>query len=373
MSRKVFLLFCTEDWFVCSHWLPHIEAAKDAGFEVHVVTRVQRHREAIEARGAAVVPLDLSRRSRNPFAELRVIAQLVGIYRRLAPELVLHIALKPVVYGTVAAAFSRPRGLVNYIAGLGWLFTTGTARGRLLRWPVARVLGMVLKRGQVIVENPNDQAQVERLGVPASRITRIPGAGVDMSEFAPVPEPAGVPVVILAARMLWAKGVGEFVAAAGRLKADGIAARFALVGIPDDENPSSVPLAQLEAWQREGVVEWWGRRDDMPKAFAECSIVSLPSFYGEGVPKVLIEAAAAGRPIVTTDTPGCRDIVADGDNGVLVPPQDVPALAAALRRLLADPELRALMGSRGRERAQRDFSVERVVEATLGVYRGALG
>jgi glycosyltransferase involved in cell wall biosynthesis len=372
LSTKL-LFFCTEDWFVCSHWLPHVAAARDAGYEVHVLTRVRKHGQRLEELGLTLIPLELSRRSRNPLAELRIIADLVRIYRRVRPDLVQHIAMKPVIYGTLAALFSRPRGIVNYIAGLGWLFTSSSLQARLLRLPLAAVLRPLLKRGQVIVENPSDFAVIEGLGLPPARINRIPGAGVDMAEFLPAPEPDGVPVVAMACRMLWAKGVGEFVGAAELLKARGIAARFALIGIPDGENPSSVPEAQLEAWRDAGTVEWWGHRADMPAVFAECSLVCLPTFYGEGVPKVLIEAAAAGRPIVATQIPGCREIVHDGVNGLLVPPRNAPALADAIAKLLADRPLRLSMGRRGREIAAAGFSVERVVEGTLEVYADLLG
>jgi glycosyltransferase involved in cell wall biosynthesis len=372
LSRKL-LFFCTEDWFVCSHWLPQVTAARAAGYEVHILTRVRRHGQRLEDLGLKVIPLELSRRSRNPLAELRIIADLIRIYRRVRPDLVQHIAMKPVIYGTLAALFSRPKGIVNYIAGLGWLFTSPSLQARLIRLPLKAVLRPLLKRGHVIVENPNDFAQVEALGLPPARITRIPGAGVNMAEFAPAPEPGGVPLVVMAARMLWAKGVGEFVRAAELLKARGSAARFALIGIPDGENPSSVPLAQLEAWRDGGVVEWWGHRADMPAIFAEASLVCLPTFYGEGVPKVLIEAAAAGRPIVATQIPGCREIVHEGENGLLVPPRDAPALAEAIGTLLADPPLRERMGRRGRDIAEAEFSVERVVGDTLRVYAGLLG
>lgn len=369
MSGKL-LFFCTEDWFVCSHWLPHVTAARAAGYDVHVLTRVRRHGERLQALGLTVIPLELSRRSRNPLAELRILKEIVRIYRRERPDLVQHIAMKPVVYGTLAALFGRPRGIVNYMAGLGWLFTAPSLQARFLRFPLAMALRLLLKRGQVIVENPSDQAQMLALGLAPDQITQVPGAGVDMAEFAPVPEPDGPPLVIMAARMLWAKGVGEFVEAAKLLKARGVAARFALIGTPDGENPSSVPLAQLEAWQRSGAVEWWGRRDDMPAVFAESSIVCLPSAYGEGVPKVLIEAAAAGRPIIATQIPGCREIVHDGESGLLVPPRDAPALAEAIAALLGDKAQRLSMGRRGREIAAAGFGVERVVEMTLAVYAG---
>jgi glycosyltransferase involved in cell wall biosynthesis len=368
--RKKILYFVTEDWFVCSHWLPHIAAARDAGYEIHVAARVQNHRAAIEALGVRLIPLRLSRRGSNPFAELKFLVGLIRLYRRLRPDLAHHVAMKPVLYGSVAALFSGTRATVNYMSGLGWLFTSDSAGVRLLRPLVRMVLGRLLATGRVIVENPDDHAQMLALGLNPERIHLIRGAGVDLAKFRRVGENAGPPLVVLASRMLWTKGAGEFVAAAERLRGEGVAARFALVGDPDPENPASIPLERLESWKREGAVEWWGRRDDMAEVFAESSIVCLPS-YREGLPKVLIEAAAAGRPIVTTFTPGCREVVRDGDNGFLVPPRDAESLADALRRLLRDPPLRERMGRRGREIAEAEFGVGRVTGQVLEIY-GAL-
>jgi glycosyltransferase involved in cell wall biosynthesis len=196
----------------------------------------------------------------------------------------------------------------------------------------------------------------------------IRGSGVDMNIFTPRPEPEGVPVVILAARMLWAKGIGEFVDAARLLREQKVEARFVLVGESDPGNPSAVPVWQLEQWHDSGVVEWWGACSDMPRVFAEAHVVCLPSYYPEGVPKVLIEAAACGRPIVTTDVPGCREVVRHEENGLLVPTRDPVALAAALRRLIMSPALRDFLGRRGREIAVAEFGLERVIAETLAVY-----
>ncbi len=345
--NKKLLFFVTEDWFVCSHWLPHVTAARDAGYQVYVVTRVRQHRAIIEARGVHVVPLELSRRGRNPMAELRVIADLIKIYRKIRPDLVKHVAMKPVVYGTIAAWFSQPCAVVNYMAGLGWLFTSDSVKARLLRPVVRAVLGRLLARGHVIVENPDDYEQMMSLGFD------------------------GIPLVVLPARMLWTKGIGEFVTAAERLRAEGVAARFALVGDPDPDNPESVSIDQLESWRQKGAVEWWGRRDDMPQVLAACHIVCLPS-YREGLPKALLEAAAAGKPIITTDTPGCREVVRHGDNGLLVPAADALALAEALKTLIEDGPQRERMGRRGREIAETEFSSEKITSEALALYNAVL-
>jgi glycosyltransferase involved in cell wall biosynthesis len=220
-------------------------------------------------------------------------------------------------------------------------------------------------RWRVILQNRDD---AEHLG--ASDAVVIPGSGVDLAEYAPAPEPAGIPLVVLPSRMLRDKGVHEFVEAARALKRAGVAARFALVGAPDPENPASIAEAHLNAWAREGAVEWWGWREDMAAVFRESAVVCLPS-WREGLPKVLAEAAAAGRPIVTCDVPGCREVVRDGENGFLVPPRRPDALAVALGKLVQDAALRKALGEAGRRRAQA-FSVETVVEQTLKVYRELL-
>jgi glycosyltransferase involved in cell wall biosynthesis len=187
--------------------------------------------------------------------------------------------------------------------------------------------------------------------------------------FAPAPEPAGPVCVVLAARMLWDKGVGEFVEAARLIRQAGVQARFALVGDPDPDNPASVPEAVLRSWHGQDGIEWWGRRDDMPSVYHAAHIACLPSYYREGLPKVLLEAAACGRPLITTDAPGCREVVQDGDNGILVTPRDAQSLARAIGKLIGDEKLRHTMGKRGREIILKDFSSELVVRETLGLYR----
>jgi glycosyltransferase involved in cell wall biosynthesis len=254
---------------------------------------------------------------------------------------------------------------------MGWLFISNTWRAKILRIVVRKVLGMLLHGTTVIVENKDDQAVIADIGVAAQHLHLIRGAGVDTLLYAPSPEAESAPLVVLPARMLWDKGVGEFVEAAIQLKSRGVNARFVLVGEPDEENPTSVSEHQLVNWQKNAVVDWWGRREDMPQVLAQSHIVCLPS-YREGLPKSLLEAASCGRPIVTTDVPGCREIVRDGDNGLLVEVCNSTALTDALAKLLADPELRQQMGRRGRERVMNEFSQERIVAQVLALYREAI-
>lgn len=367
MTKKIFY-FVTEDWYFCSHRLPLAVAAKADGFEVTVITRVRKHGEQIRHAGLKLVPFELSRRGMNLVTEVAVLYRLAIIYYREKPDIVHHVAIKPVLYGTLAARLTGIRSVVNALAGLGWLFTANNWQAKFLRLLVQIGFYKLLGKSTVIVQNPDDAAVLQRIGVPTNRIQLVRGAGVDINLFLLLPEPVGIPLIILPARLLWAKGIAEFVEAAKRLRQQKIPARFALVGEPDNENPGAVSLRTLEAWQREGAVEVWGHREDMPQVYAQASIICLPSYYREGLPRSLLEAAACGRAIVTTDAPGCREIVHDGDNGFLVPVKDVPALIQALLKLIQDPALRQRMGARGRERVIAEFSLEQVITKTLAIY-----
>jgi glycosyltransferase involved in cell wall biosynthesis len=361
----------TEDWYFVSHRMPIARAARDAGYEVLVATRVDASAAPITKEGFTLVPLEvLRRRNRNPFRELWAIGELAAIYRRYRPDVVHHVALKPVLYGSLAARIARVPATVNALAGLGFVFSSPRVTARLLRPIVQLLLRRVLNLGRtlLIVQNRDDQhALTDRRIVDSTGLRLIRGSGVDMTRFHVTPMPAGAPVVLLASRMLWDKGVGDFVAAAKRLRDDGTSARFVLTGAPDTENPAAVPMSTLETWHREGLVEWWGYRTDMPDVIAQATIVCLPSTYGEGVPKILIEAAASGRPVVAYDIPGCREIVRPPDNGLLVPPKDLGALADALAQLIANPRLCVEMGAHGRQIAS-EFSEEVVVAETLRLY-----
>lgn len=367
MSRPRLLFLVTEDWYFVSHRLPLAVVAREAGFDVAVATRVREHGQAIEDAGIELVPFELSRRGGNPLAE---ISRLTRLYRRQRPALVHHVALKPVLYGSLAARLAGIPQVVNAVAGLGWLFTSGGLAARGLRPVVRGLLARLLDAPgrRTIVQNPDDLALLARAGVSQDRLRLIRGAGVDTAVFAPTPTPPEPVTVVLAARMLWDKGVGEFVEAARLLSRGGIHARFALVGGPDPANPASVPEATLRSWHGQHGVEWWGHRTDMPEVFAAAHIACLPS-YREGLPKTLLEAAACGRPIVAADVPGCREIVRHGDNGLLVPARDAPALADALAKLISDADLCRRMGERGRALAVGGFSQERVIAETLAVYR----
>ena len=374
--KLVFL--ANHDRYFWSHRLSLARAARDAGAEVFLMMRLYDRDSgaALEREGFRVINWRLSQRSLNPFRELAAFAQVLNAYRRIRPDLAHHVTLKPIVYGEGAAKLCGQIPSVNTIAGLGSVFST-------TKWgmrPVRRALLMLLRpalRGRnsrtVFQNSENRDALLKDEVVPFERTAIIRGSGVNLREFAPRPEPVGAPVVMLASRMLWEKGVAEFVSAAQILRQRGVTARFVLVGDPDPNNPAPVPARRLRAWADSGIVESWGHREDMPSVLNQCNAFCLPSYYGEGLPKVLIEAAACGRAIVTTDVPGCREVVRHGESGLLVPPRDPEALARALATLLGDPALRGRMGARGREIVEQEFSEELVVQRTFALYRELLG
>ncbi len=363
--------------FFLSHRLPVARAARAEGYDVHLATPPGPSTPAVRAAGIEWHPIRLARAGRDPRSELSSMADLYRLYRRLSPNIVHHVTPKPVLYGTPMARLAGVHAVVNAISGMGHVFADRDGRGRrVLRRAVGAGYRAALQHPHMRVIFQNRDARSDFLArgwVRASEVVMIRGSGVDVAEFAPpAAPPQGPPVVVLPARMLRTKGVGEFVEAARALRAQGVGARFVLVGDPDPGNPASIPELQLRAWEAEGVVEYWGHRCDMPAVFAGAHVACLPS-YLEGLPKALIEAAACGLPIVTTDVPGCREVVDQGRNGLLVPCADSAALAHALRNLVSDEALRRRMGAASRARAVEEFSVSQVVEAHLRVYDEMLG
>jgi glycosyltransferase involved in cell wall biosynthesis len=350
-------------------------ALREAGFDVHVAVPREPGLEDISRQGMAVHTIPLRRLSARPLDELRALVSLIRLYRRLRPTLVHHLCLKPTLYGGIAARLVGVPAAVSTLMGLGALSSRRTVKVRVLRSIVVRGLRVCFSQEnhRLIAQNPDDRDWLIARGiVPGDRAVLIRGSGVDLALFTPQAEPDGPPVVLMASRLLWDKGVGEFVAAARALRAHGSRARFVLLGEPDDGHPSAVPLSTVEHWRDAGDVEWLGWQHDMPAFMAQSHVVCLPSYYGEGVPRILVEAAASGRPIVTTDSPGCREVVRHGQNGLLVPPRDVEALVGAIAQLIENAPLRAAMGTRGREIAVIEFSLEQVIDANLAVYRSLL-
>lgn len=367
VSRRLLFLI-TEDWFFAGHLLDLAKAVKSAGYEVAVATRLRKHRERILAAGLEAISIEFDRTGRNPLIDIATIARIAAVYREYRPDIVHQVAIKPIIYGTLAARLTGIHRIVNAITGLGYVFTSDDWFARRTRSIVAAGYRRALSRGHTILQNDDDLALLHEMGLLTREAASVVhGVGVDLETFCPTDEPPGPPVVVLASRMLREKGITEFVDAARIVREAGHDVRFKLVGQPDAANPSAVPESELRAWHDSGVVEWVGWIDDMPALYESAHIVCLPS-YREGLPKTLLEAAAAARPIVTTDAPGCRDAVRPNVTGLVVPPRDSRALAAALTALVTDRDRRVEMGRRGRQLAVDRFSIERVSAQTLAIY-----
>lgn len=372
---KTLLFLATEDWFFVSHRMTLARAARDAGYRVVVATRVAAHGQAIEAEGFGLVPIRLRRGLRDPVSDMAAILDLVGIYRRERPDIVHHLSLKPVVFGSIAARLACVPVVVNALTGLGLLYSEASGASVLLRGPVSAALRVISagRRTWTLVQNADDLATLRAAGIGTDeRSVLIRGSGVDIARFRPTPERPGVPVAAMVARLVGLKGVADLVEAARILKTRGTAIRIALVGSPDPDNPTAISRAEIERWVADGLVEWWGQRSDIPAVWAEAHIAVQPSRGGEGVPKSLLEAGACARPLVTTDVPGCRDLVTGGVNGLVVPPRNPAALAEALATLAGDAALRRRLGEAARATVESEHADTAVADATLALYRRAL-
>lgn len=368
MKRLVFVV--NNPAFFVSHRLSLARAAVRAGYDVHVAAPPGDGIDEIRGVSATFHTLRMRRGLRSPTTELQSIFELVRLYTRLRPDIVHHLTAKPILWGGAAARLSPVPAVVHAITGLGHLFSDEGLGAELMRRVVLHGYRAACAHPNacVIFQNPDDLAELLRHEVLSkAQAVLIPGSGVDAQLFSPSPEPDGDPVCVLPARLLYSKGLREFADAARRLKAEGLRARFALVGPPDPENPSAISMSELNVWLSAQHLEWWGEEQDMAGLFRRVHVVCLPS-YREGAPRVLLEAAASGRAIVTTDVPGCREIVEHERHGILVPARDPVRLAEALRRLLESPEDRAKFGRAARDRILDGFTDVQVAERTLAVY-----
>ncbi len=364
------LFFITEDWYFWSHRLPLAIAARDEGYDVIIATRVNKHKKNISNEGFKLIPIQMVRRGKNIVKELLTIIEIINIYRREKPDIVHQVTLKPILYGSWAAFITRVPHVINAFAGLGFIFVNKGIKGTIYRFIVCLAYRSIFlyKNTVALFQNPDDMTLfINKSIITGERSFLIRGAGVDVNRFKNFPEQHSIPKVILASRMLWDKGVGELVEAARQLRKKDIKCRIILVGIPDPENVTSISENILRDWNSEGIIEWWGYQNDMPNVLSQSHIVVLPT-YGEGIPKILIEAASCGRPIVATDVPGCREIVRHNDNGFLVKPRNPADLAHAIENLINNCELRKKMGKRGREIVVSEFSEEIVTNKTIDLY-----
>jgi glycosyltransferase involved in cell wall biosynthesis len=373
------LLFVVNvDWFFLSHRLPLAQEALRQGYEVHIATTLTDKITVLQGHGLVVHPLSLDRSGASLWAAWTSFRQIHQVCKQVKPDVVHLVTIKSVLFGGLAARFSRVPAVVSAVSGLGFVFVARGVKATIRRWLVVTLYGLALGHHnlRVIFQNPDDLACLSRLAhLPEQKVTIIRGSGADLTQYRATPFPTGVPVVLLAARLLVDKGIREFVQSARILRQRGISAkdaRFVIVGKPDSANPASLCLDELAQWTEEGVVELWGHRTDMPQVMEAAHVIVLPSYYGEGLPKVLIEAAACGRAVVTTDHPGCRDAIVPNKTGLLVPVKNALALADAIEYLIKNPDLRKKMGASGRALAEKEFAIEKIVAEHMKIYRKLL-
>jgi glycosyltransferase involved in cell wall biosynthesis len=370
-EQKKIILFANTDWYLYNFRLSLARQLADQNWEVVLASPPGPYVDRFAKEGFRWESMPLSRRGLRVHQEFLTLLHLIRFYFREKPDIVHHFTIKPVFYGSLAARISRIPAVVNSITGLGYFFLSDERRVVHLRRYVIPLyrLALASRRSRIIFENSTDLEIFLNRGLARSNQVRlIEGVGVDLDRFVPTEEHKGSPVTIMAARMLWDKGAGEFVQAARQLKEKFPSARFALVGAPDPGNPSTIPEDQLYHWVQEGVIEWWGHRLDMPEVFRDAHIVALPS-YSEGLATVLLEAAASARPIVTTDIPGCKEVVEDNVTGLLVAVGDHVGLAQSLERLIKDEALRKEMGRAGRRLVEQRFNQQVVNEKTIDIYQ----
>ncbi|HLR30317.1 MAG TPA: glycosyltransferase family 4 protein [Paenalcaligenes sp.] len=367
-GRRLLILVNNPAFFL-SHRLEIAQAALAAGYEVHIATMDGPAVAQIRAHGFKHHVIPMTRSGKNPFQELRTLFSLWRLMRRLRPQVVHAVTIKPVLYGGIAARFAGA-GVGPFLAaisGLGYLFTRDTGWQRRI---ALGLYGLALGRPstRVIVQNKSDQQMLVRAGVVQEKqCVLIPGSGVDINKFELTPEPKEPITLVMAARLLHDKGVQEYIQAAQWAQAQGYDWRWQIAGPVDPGNPASLTEDEIRGWHDAGVVQWLGERQDIDVLYRQAHIVVLPS-YREGLPKSLIEAAASGRAVVTTDVPGCRDAIIADQTGLLVPVRDSQALAKAIEQLALDKALRRQLGAAGRQLAEERFDVAQVVRAHLELY-----
>lgn len=370
------LFFANTDWYLYNFRLALAKYLRGQDLEVVMLSPTGPYGPLLQAEGFKWIGLEMNRRSLNPAAEIALIRRIAAVYAAEKPDLVHHFTIKCVVYGSVIARWNGIRNRVNAVTGMGYVFSDTGFRARLLR-PIVRGLikaALSGKGSRLILQNKDDVAAFVAADLAEQNHTHlIMGSGVDTSRFRPSPSFSKHSAlrVLLASRLIWEKGIREYVEAARLIRASNASVEFLLAGSPDPGNPGSVPPQQVEKWQQDGAIVYLGHIGDMPRLLADVDVAVLPS-YREGVPRSLLEAAAFGIPIVTTDVAGCREVVTHGVNGLLVPARDSGALANAIRFMYENPVDRKRMGIMGRETVLNGFDQRIVFERTYAVYQNLL-
>lgn len=371
-GRRILLVGNDPEYFLM-HRLALARSLVARGIDLHVAIPFATDDPRFASLPFPLHRLPLRRGSLNPMSELRALAALRVLTRRLRPELVHHVTIKPVLYGSIIARLSGTPHVVNSITGLGFVFASASFGARLLRALVRPLMrfGCLRPNVTMLFENRDDlQLYCDQGMAEKSRTGVIPSSGIDVAEYTPRQHGNGAVTVMLLGRMLWDKGIREFVDAAREVSRQRPGTKFVMVG-GTDPNPESIPMQTLAQWQSEGVVEYWGWRSDVAAVLSGADILCLPS-YREGLPRSMLEGGATGLPLIAADVPGCRDALQPGVTGLLVPVRDSAALAAAILKLVDDPDLRARMGQAARLDVATRFSTSSVIEGTMAVYRNVL-
>ena len=371
MKKNKLFFIVSEDKSFWSHRLSLALSAIDAGYDVTLVSNFNKLESKIKNRGVNVININFVRSSKHPFTDLKNIFKLIFILRKEKPDIIHNVALKTILIASIAGLFSKKMVIINAFTGLGYVFSSDQLHAKLIRFFIKPIFKLLFRRSNywTIFQNPDDMNLFERLGIiNQNRSTLIRGSGVETDKFIQSDDLNKIPVVMLASRMLWDKGVGEFVEVAKRAYKNKINAEFMLVGGIDNDNPMSIPLSTLKQWVSNGDVQWEGHSDNMPDMLASASIVCLPS-YREGLPKVLLEAAAIGRPLIASDGPGCREIVRDKYNGLLVKMRDADSLYEAVLMLVNNRKMRETMGRNSRTLVETELSTTIINTQTIELYR----
>jgi len=371
MKKNKLFFIVSEDKSFWSHRLSLALSAIDAGYDVTLVSNFNKLESKIKNRGVNVININFVRSSKHPFTDLKNIFKLIFILRKEKPDIIHNVALKTILIASIAGLFSKKMVIINAFTGLGYVFSSDQLHAKLIRFFIKPIFKLLFRRSNywTIFQNPDDMNLFERLGlINLNQSTLIRGSGVETNKFIQSDDLNKIPVVMLASRMLWDKGVGEFVEVAKRAYKNKINAEFMLVGGIDNDNPMSIPLSTLKQWVSNGDVQWGGHSDNMPDMLASASIVCLPS-YREGLPKVLLEAAAIGRPLIASDGPGCREIVRDKYNGLLVKMRDADSLYEAVLMLVNNRKMRETMGRNSRTLVETELSTTIINTQTIELYR----
>jgi glycosyltransferase involved in cell wall biosynthesis len=368
ISPRRLLYVVSEDYAFLLSRLPMARAAREAGYEVHVATNVNKRASEIKAEGFILHPIQFRRGGLSPLGAVPTILAIRRVVRDVEPDIVHHVGLQCCVLGSLAA-LGNDVPLVNAVTGLGYIFTSVKWRTRLLREGMVRLLPLLLNRTSsfVLVQNPDDRADLLGLGIRQARMTLIPGSGIDTDALQPLPEPQGTITFGFAGRLLADKGIQALVAAHQILRDRGYNYNLLIAGNPDPVNPASIALSEVQQWSQTAGLTWLGHVDDIASFWRSCHVAVLPS-HREGLPVSLLEAAACGRPLVATDAPGCREIVREGQTGLTVPIENPTALAEALLRLAQSPELRARHGTAARQLVVDKLSAKIIGSSIVALY-----